>query len=114
MSKFITGRASGTTLVLLLACVGMVFAQHPPAGRGGGGQGRGGAAPAAVGCVPVGLGAGPCDMQKVDPAAADRGRGLYAAECVNCHGALARGTDLGANLVRSLIVLRDRVGTELG
>src|SRR5688572_3310131 len=111
MSKFITGRASGTTLVLLLAGVGVLLAQQaPPAGRGGRGQGRGGAAPApaAVGCVPVGLGAGPCDMQKVDAAAADRGRSLYAAECVNCHGALARGTDLGANLVRSLVVLRDR------
>jgi mono/diheme cytochrome c family protein len=62
----------------------------------------------------IGLGAGPCDKQEVNAAAADRGRNLYATECVNCHGALARGTDLGANLVRSLVVLHDRVGSELG
>ncbi len=90
----------------------MALAQDPPAGRVGFGPGRGGPAegPAGGGC----RGAGPCDKQVVDATAADRGRSLYAAECVNCHGALARGTDLGENLVRSLVILRDRVGAELG
>src|ERR1041385_1183749 len=103
-------------VVLLLTCAGLVFAQGPPAGRGGRGAGRGAPAQGAVdpGCRVIGLGAGPCDKQEVNAAAADRGRNLYATECVNCHGALARGTDLGANLVRSLVVLHDRVGSELG
>jgi cytochrome c2 len=87
-------------MLLIGACAGLAFA-----------QGRRAAAPPPGGCIP---GAGPCDKQVVDSAAAERGRSLYAAECVNCHGALARGTDLGPNLVRSLFVLRDRVGTELG
>ena len=46
--------------------------------------GRGGAA---------GLGAGPIDMPLVDRASADRGRTVYAAQCITCHGTQARGTD---------------------
>ncbi len=57
---------------------------------------------------------GPYNKQIVDPAAADRGRHLYAAECVDCHGPTARGTDTGPNLIRSNVVLHDRVGSELG
>ena len=58
---------------------------------------------------------GPYNKQIVDPAAADRGRHLYAAECVDCHGPTARGVDNnGPNLIRSNIVLHDRVGSELG
>jgi mono/diheme cytochrome c family protein len=57
---------------------------------------------------------GPYNKQIVDPAAADRGRHLYAAECVDCHGPTARGVDnKGPNLIRSNIVLHDRVGSEL-
>lgn len=59
-------------------------------------------------------GAGPSDKPVVDPAAADRGRKTWAGECINCHGTQARGTDNGPNLVRSLIVLRDRHGSVLG
>ncbi|HKC85273.1 MAG TPA: cytochrome c, partial [Blastocatellia bacterium] len=48
---------------------------------------------------PVGvLGAGANDKHVVDNAAADRGRAVWAAQCINCHGATARGTDKGANL----------------
>jgi cytochrome c oxidase cbb3-type subunit III len=58
---------------------------------------------------------GPYNKQIVDPAAADRGRHLYATECVDCHGPTARGVDnRGPNLIRSNIVLHDRVGSELG
>jgi mono/diheme cytochrome c family protein len=58
---------------------------------------------------------GPYDKQIVDPAAADRGRHFYAAECVDCHGPTARGVDnKGPNLIRSNVVLHDRVGSELG
>jgi mono/diheme cytochrome c family protein len=59
-------------------------------------------------------GAGPSDKPIVDAAAADRGRTTWAAECIDCHGTQARGSDKGPNLVRSVLVLRDRYGSELG
>jgi len=71
----------------------------PPPGRGGGG---------------MLAGAGPSDKPVVDPAAADRGRTVWAAECITCHGSQARGTDNAPNLVRSVVVLRDRYGSQLG
>ena len=79
-------------------------AQQPPPpvpapGRAGGG---------------AGIGAGPIDLPLVDRASADRGRSVYAAQCITCHGTQARGTDSGANLVRSEVVLRDRYGSLLG
>jgi mono/diheme cytochrome c family protein len=57
---------------------------------------------------------GPADRPAVDAAAADRGRRIWASECTACHGAEARGTDKGAALVRSVLVLHDRTGRELG
>ena len=59
-------------------------------------------------------GAGPSDKPVVDAAAADRGRKVWAAECIDCHGTQARGSDKGSNVVRSLVVLRDRYGSQLG
>jgi cytochrome c oxidase cbb3-type subunit 3 len=58
--------------------------------------------------------AGPYERQKVDPEAARRGRAIYTQNCINCHGALAKGTDNGPDLIRSSLVLRDRLGNELG
>jgi cytochrome c oxidase cbb3-type subunit III len=66
-----------------------------------------------VGAAAVNASAQPNDKPTVDSAAADRGRKIYAAECINCHGTQARGTDKGANLVRSVLVLRDRYGSNL-
>jgi mono/diheme cytochrome c family protein len=60
------------------------------------------------------MGAGPADAPYVDAALATQGRTVWAAECINCHGTQARGTDNGPNLTRSLVVLRDRYGSELG
>jgi mono/diheme cytochrome c family protein len=57
---------------------------------------------------------GPADRQKVDNAAADRGRQLYAQYCINCHGSTAKGTDNGPDLIRSAVVLRDRQGSTIG
>ncbi|MGH9308944.1 MAG: c-type cytochrome, partial [Vicinamibacterales bacterium] len=54
------------------------------------------------------------DKPVVDAAAADRGRRTWARECIDCHGTQARGADNGPNLVRSVLVLRDRYGSELG
>jgi len=57
---------------------------------------------------------GPLDRPPVEVASADRGRALWASECINCHGTQARGTEKGPNLVRSLVILHDRYGSELG
>jgi mono/diheme cytochrome c family protein len=57
---------------------------------------------------------GPDNKPPVDAAAADRGRKTYASQCINCHGTQARGTEQGANLVRSVLVLHDRFGSEIG
>lgn len=67
----------------------------------------------AIGAIAANAAAQPNDKPTVDSTAADRGRKLYAAECINCHGTQARGTDRGANLVRSVLVLRDRYGNNL-
>jgi cytochrome c oxidase cbb3-type subunit 3 len=64
---------------------------------------------------PVGvMGAGANDKHIVDNAAADRGRAVWATQCINCHGTTARGTDKGANLVRSDMMWSDRYGSDLG
>ena len=91
--------------VLVFMTVGLAAtarsAQAPPAGRG---QQPAGPRP----------NVGAADRHRVDPAGADRGRKIYAAECVTCHGPSARGTERGANLVRSQVVLRDRYGNSIG
>jgi len=57
---------------------------------------------------------GPYERQRIDNAAADRGRALYAKHCINCHGSTAKGTDRGPDLIRSTVVLRDRLGNGIG
>jgi cytochrome c oxidase cbb3-type subunit 3 len=80
----------------------------PAGGRGG----RGGAPARPAGGVAASAGAE--DKHVVDPVAADRGRKVWAAECINCHGTYGRGTDNGPNLVRADLVARDRYGNQLG
>jgi cytochrome c oxidase cbb3-type subunit III len=75
-------------------------AQAGRGGRGGRGTNTGGA--------------GADDKHVVDPVASDRGKKVYAAECINCHGTHARGSDNGADLIRSVVVLHDRYGDEIG
>lgn len=58
--------------------------------------------------------AGANDKQIVDENAAARGKTVYIAQCITCHGTRARGTERGADLVRSLVVLHDRYGSTLG
>jgi cytochrome c oxidase cbb3-type subunit 3 len=102
-----------------VAAVAVAHAQAPqgnapaPAGRGGQGQAQT-AQPPARGFGGGGGTAGPGDKPIVDAAAAERGKTVWLAECVTCHGPLARGTDTGPNLLRSLVFLRDRYGSELG
>ena len=80
----------------------------PPAaagrGRGGGRGGRG-----ARGGTREFLGLGPAP----DEAAAKKGEPLYKQNCATCHGENARGSQ-APNLVRSVVVLHDEKGEELG
>jgi mono/diheme cytochrome c family protein len=57
---------------------------------------------------------GPYERQKIDPAASKRGRAVYAQHCINCHGSTAKGTERGPDLIRSTVVLRDRLGNAIG
>jgi mono/diheme cytochrome c family protein len=57
---------------------------------------------------------GPYQRQRIDAAAADRGRAVYAQHCINCHGSAAKGTERGPDLIRSAVVLRDRLGSGIG
>src|SRR5690348_8956167 len=61
-----------------------------------------------------GLTMGPSDRPAVDAASADRGRAVWASECIDCHGSQARGTENGPNLIRAELVLHDRNGSEIG
>src|SRR5690348_15965907 len=45
--------------------------------------------------------AGAADKQIVDDEAAARGKQTYIAQCISCDGPKGRGTDRGADLVRS-------------
>ena len=58
--------------------------------------------------------AGASDKQVVDEESAVKGKALYIAQCVTCHGTRARGSERGPDLVRSLVVLHDRYGSEIG
>src|SRR5262245_51095667 len=49
-----------------------------------------------------------------DPAAVERGKGLYTANCSFCHGPQAQGTDQAPGLARNQLVIRDRNGDVLG
>jgi mono/diheme cytochrome c family protein len=69
---------------------------------------------------PASIGQGADDQQVVDDVLADRGKKIYIAECITCHGTKARGANegppnlRGSDLVRSLTVLHDRYGDTIG
>ncbi len=113
ISSMIARGAKGTeeefALVLdyLTSQYGPAAATAATAGRGGGGAGGGRGRGAA-------FSPGSADKHVVDEAAATRGRAVYAAECINCHGTHARGSDKGADLIRSEVVLHDRYGSTIG
>jgi cytochrome c oxidase cbb3-type subunit 3 len=99
----------------LLALTVMAFSlaaqeDAPPSaagrGRGGGRGGRGGGGRGNTREF-LGLGTAP------DEAAAKKGEPLYKQNCATCHGENARGSQ-GPNLVRSVAVLHDEKGEELG
>ena len=48
-----------------------------------------------------------------DPAAVERGKTLFGAQCGFCHGSNARGGSNGPDLTRSIVVQEDENGKEL-
>jgi cytochrome c oxidase cbb3-type subunit 3 len=99
----ITPRTFVMVSAAVLVAVAGVRAQDPPRGRGAGGRGAGPAAPAPPpGVVPI-PGRPPVDM-----AAHDRGRAIWAAQCIDCHGTVARGGEKGPNIIRTITVNYDR------
>ena len=103
----------GLVVSAMLLCAIALTAQAPqtpPAGGRGGGQ----FPPPSRGGGGGGGAAGPADKPLVDFALAEKGKDVWIAECVTCHGAQGRGTDSGPNLMRSLVFLRDRYGSEIG
>jgi len=91
-------RAAATILVCSLP----LLAQEPAPGRGG----RGGNSSEST-RVFLGLGPAP------DREAAKKGDPLFAQNCAGCHGDKGRGGQ-APSLVRSVLVLHDEKGTEIG
>jgi len=98
-------KVSAEENAILLDYLSSTYAPGSAGGRGGrGGRGAGG----------INFNGAPIDHHVVDPEAANRGRKLWVAECIECHGTSARGTDRGKNLIQSDMVLHDRYGSTLG
>jgi len=84
-------------------------AGQAPAGRGAGRQGAQGAGPGRG----AGQRRGGFTQYTRELAPQDvlvRGKSLYEANCSSCHAADLRGTDKGANLLRSGVALNDKHG----
>ncbi len=105
INSMVARGAKGTDaeLALILDYLATQYGPAAPVAPPAGGRGRGPA-----------FSPGSADKHVVDEAAANRGRRVYAAECITCHGTHARGTERGADLVRSEIVLHDRYGSTIG
>jgi cytochrome c oxidase cbb3-type subunit 3 len=67
----------------------------------------------ALACALLNGQAGPYQRQEVDKAGVARGKRVYTQYCINCHGASAKGTEQGPDLIRSPLVLRDRLGDQI-
>jgi mono/diheme cytochrome c family protein len=89
---------------LIVFAAAVVVAAQQPQGRGAGpAPGRIGGA---VGAYPT--------RPPADPAALERGRGVYGTYCTFCHGGDTRGGDGGPSLLRSSVVLDDQNGELIG
>lgn len=97
--------------VLPLVAVPPAGAQDAPSGAQAGSGGRGGrrGGAGAGDSMRVFLGLGPAP----DAAAAKKGEPLYKENCATCHGESAHGAQ-GPSLVRSVVVLHDQKGEEIG
>ena len=54
------------------------------------------------------------EAPQFEPAAVERGKNTFFVNCGFCHGANARGGDGGPDLIRSVLVLDDEKGKQLG
>ena len=74
------------------------------------------AAPQQPGAAPQPAGARPPVPRSpvVDAAAQERGRALWASHCIDCHGAQARGSDTGPNIIRTKTANYDRSAPQAG
>lgn len=81
--------------------VSTVFAQQPPKPQPGVPQALN------IGAGPAG-GYGPLDAQSIA-----RGKAVFVARCAFCHGSKGTGAEGGPDLIRSLLVLRDRLGSTI-
>ena len=94
---------SAIAAAIAIGALALVHAQgQPPAGRG--------AAPQTPAPPPSILGRLPA----VDQASHDRGRAIWASQCINCHGSQARGSETGPNIIRSRTVNYDRFAERPG
>jgi mono/diheme cytochrome c family protein len=99
----------GALLALSVMTVNLAAQEDMPPPGGGGRGGRGGRGGGGRGNTREFLGLGPAP----DAAAAKKGEPLYKQNCSTCHGDNARGSQ-GPNLVRSVVVLHDEKGEEIG
>lgn len=95
------GTRSAFALAMAVCALAIVHAQDQ-------GRGRGAAQPPAP--PPSILGRLPA----VDDAALERGRAIWASECINCHGSQARGSENGPNIIRTKTVNYDRFAERAG
>lgn len=94
----------GSLVAAIAVCGLTVSARQGPGGRGGGAP----AAPAAPTVPQI------TNRPPVDQAAHDRGRAVWARECIDCHGSQARGSEKGPNIIRTRTVNFDRTSQTPG
>ena len=106
MSRTVAGVCGCVGFALCLRVLALAQGQ-PPAAQSP--QGRaGGPGPAQGGFVAY------PQRPVTDPAAVERGKGLFSVNCAFCHGQDARGGDQGPNLMRTDVVLLDEKGERIG
>jgi mono/diheme cytochrome c family protein len=96
-----TGRVRSSIAFAAGICA-LAIVQAQDQGRGGRGA-QPGPPPSILGRLPA-----------VDEAAHDRGRAIWASECINCHGSQARGSENGPNIIRTKTVNYDRFAERAG
>jgi mono/diheme cytochrome c family protein len=94
-----------TSLIVSAAIIPLVARQPPPTPAAPG-QGRGGR----------GVDSGVARLLAFDAAAVERGRTVFGAKCGACHRPNARGGQgfAGPDLIRSILVLQDANGRQIG
>ena len=95
--------AGARSLAIALGVLAVSVTSAQEQGRGGRGAAPPAPPPSILGRLPP-----------VDDAAHDRGRAIWASECITCHGSQARGSETGPNIIRSRTVNYDRFAERAG